>query len=69
MFPPSIMTPPRLVRPLMAVLIDIAVVAIIAWVIVSAFPVTWPQALVVSWLFHLLRDTIRFAGRPSDPED
>ena len=61
MFPPPILTPPRLARPL----IDIAVVAIIAWVIVSAFPVTWPQAIVISWLFHLLR----FAGRPSDPED
>lgn len=69
MFPPPILTPPRLVRPLIAVLVDIAVVAIIAWAIASTFPVTWPQALVISWLFHLLRDTIRFAGRPSDPED
>ena len=60
------MTPPRLVRPILAILIDYSVVALIAWAILSSFAVTWPQALVISWLFHLLRDTIRFAGRPDE---
>jgi hypothetical protein len=69
MFPTPIMTPPRLVNPILAILVDAAVVVLIAWAIVSAFPLTWPQALVVSWLFHLLRDTIRFAGRSTDDED
>jgi hypothetical protein len=66
MFPPPIMTPPRLLNPILALLVDAAVVALIAWAITGAFAATWPQALVVSWLFHLLRDTIRFAGRPED---
>ena len=60
------MTLPRLVRPILAIFIDYSVVAIIAWAILISFAVTWPQALVISWLFHLLRDTIRFAGRPDE---
>lgn len=60
------MTPPRLLNP---ILVDLSVVALIAWAITGAFAATWPQALVISWLFHLLRDTIRFAGRSSDSED
>lgn len=63
------MTPPRLVNPILATLVDAAVVVLIAWAITGAFAATWPQALVISWLFHLLRDTIRFAGRPCDSED
>lgn len=60
------MTLPRLVRPILAILIDYSVVALITWAILISFAVTWPQALVISWLFHLLRDTIRFAGRPDE---
>jgi len=61
------MTPPRLVRPILAILIDCSVVALIAWAILSSFAVTWPQALVISWLFHLLRDTIKYSAK--HPED
>lgn len=66
MFPPPIMTPPRLTGPITSIFVDIAVVVLIAGAVVVAFTTTWPQALVVSWLFHLLRDTIRFAGRPDE---
>ena len=65
--PPPIMTPPRLTGPITSIFVDIAVVVLISWAIVSAFATTWPQALVVSWLFHLLRDTIRYSAKP--PED
>lgn len=66
MFPPPIMTPPKLTNAITAIFVDIAVVVLIAGAMVVAFTTTWPQALVVSWLFHLLRDTIRFAGRPDE---
>lgn len=61
------MTPPRPVRPILAILIDYSVVALISWAILSSFAVTWPQALVISWLFHLLRDTIKYSAK--HPED
>jgi hypothetical protein len=57
------MSPHRLVAPALALLVDVSIIVLIAWAIVSAFPITWPQAFVVSWLFHLLRDTIKFANR------
>ena len=67
MFPPPIMTPPRLTGPITSIFVDIAVVVLIAGAVVVAFAATWPQALVVSWLFHLLRDTIRYSAK--HPED
>lgn len=65
--PPPSMTPTRLTNAITAICVDIAVVALIAGAVVVAFATTWPQALVVSWLFHLLRDTIKYSAK--HPED
>lgn len=54
------MTPPRLVRPIMAILSDYYLLFPIAWVIESTFAVTLPQALVISWLFCLILNTIKY---------
>jgi hypothetical protein len=61
------MTPPRLTNPIASICVDIAVVTLIAGAVVVAFATTWPQALVVSWLFQLLRDTIKYSAK--NPED
>jgi hypothetical protein len=57
MFKPTI---PEIIGELMGLLV---VVAILGWAIVSFFPVTWGQALVISWAFTKLLDVLRSIGR------
>jgi len=39
------------------------IVALLGWAIVSFFPVTWGQALIISWAFTKLLDVLRSIGR------
>ena len=39
------------------------VVGLIGWALVSFFPLTWGQALVISWSFQKLLDVIRNSGK------
>jgi hypothetical protein len=57
MFKPTI---PEIIGKLMGFLV---VVALLGWAIVSFFPVTWGQALVISWAFTKLLDVLRSIGR------
>jgi hypothetical protein len=57
MFKPTI---PELIGEVMGFLF---IVALLGWAIVSFFPVTWGQALVISWAFTKLLDVLRSIGR------
>lgn len=57
MFKPTI---PELIGEVMGLLF---IVALLGWAIVSFFPVTWGQALVISWAFTKLLDVLRSIGR------
>ena len=39
------------------------IIALLGWALVSFFPVTWGQALVISWMFNKLLDVLRSIGR------
>jgi hypothetical protein len=39
------------------------IVGLLGWALVSFFPVTWGQALVISWMFTKLLDVLRSIGR------
>jgi len=39
---------------------EVIVTSLIAWAFVSAFSFTWGQSFLLSWMFYLLRDTIRY---------
>ena len=41
----------------------LVVVALYGWALVSFFPLTWGQALVISWMFTKLLDVLRSIGR------
>jgi hypothetical protein len=57
MFKPTI---PEIIGELMGLLV---IVALLGWAIVSFFPVTWGQALVISWAFTKLLDVLRSIRR------
>jgi hypothetical protein len=57
MFKPTI---PELIGEMLGFLF---IVALLGWAIVSFFPVTWGQALVISWAFTKLLDVLRSIGR------
>jgi hypothetical protein len=42
---------------------DFVVIILIAWALVSTFTLTWGQSFVISWLFSLLRDSIRNSNK------
>ena len=35
------------------------VVALLAWALVSFFPLTWGQAFIISWMFNSLLEVLR----------
>lgn len=39
------------------------VVGLFGWALVSFFPLTWGQALIISWVIHKLFDVIRYIGK------
>ena len=41
----------------------LVIVALLGWALVSFFPLTWGQALVISWMFQKLLDVIRYIGK------
>ena len=41
----------------------LVIVALLGWALVSFFPLTWGQALVISWMFNKLLDVLRSIGR------
>lgn len=41
----------------------LVVVALYGWALVSFFPLTWGQALVISWAFTKLLDVLSNIGR------
>ena len=57
MFKPTI---PEIIGELMGLLV---IIALLGWAIVSFFPVTWGQALVISWAFTKLLDVLRSIRR------
>jgi hypothetical protein len=57
MFKPTI---PELIGEMLGFLF---IVALLGWAIVSFFPVTWGQALVISWAFTKLLDVLRSIAR------
>ena len=42
---------------------DYVIVFLITWGLVSAFALTWGQALMISWMFYLLRSSISVLGK------
>ena len=34
------------------------IVALMGWALVSFFPLTWGQALIISWMFNKLTDVL-----------
>jgi hypothetical protein len=57
MFKPTI---PELIGEVMGFLV---IVALLGWAIASFFPLTWGQALVISWAFTKLLDVLRYIGK------
>jgi hypothetical protein len=57
MFKPTI---PELIGEMLGFLF---IVALLGWAIVSFFPLTWGQALVISWAFTKLLDVLRSIAR------
>ena len=57
MFKPTI---PEIIGEVMGFLF---IVALLGCAIVSFFPVTWGQALIISWAFTKLLDVLRSIGR------
>ena len=57
MFKPTI---PEIIGELMGFLV---IVALLGWALVLFFPLTWGQALVISWMFTKLLDVLRSIGR------
>lgn len=40
----------------------VIIVVLLGWALVSFFPVTWGQALIISWMFNKLLDVLRTIG-------
>jgi len=57
MFKPTI---PELIGEVLGFLV---IIALLGCAIVSFFPVTWGQALIISWAFTKLLDVLRSIGR------
>jgi hypothetical protein len=49
-----------LIKALATIIGGVIVTSFIAWAFVSAFSFTWGQSLLLSWMFYLLRDAIRY---------
>ena len=45
------------------VISNLIITGLFGWAIVSFFSLTWGQALVISWMYVKLNDTIRYSGK------
>ena len=60
---PSIKFKPTIPEIIGEVLGLLFIIALLGWALVSFFPLTWGQALVISWAFNKLLDVLRSIGR------
>ena len=45
------------------VISNLIVTGLLGWALVFFFSLTWGQALVISWMYVKLNDTIRYSGK------
>lgn len=41
----------------------VIIVVLLGWALVTYFPLTWGQAVIISWMFTKLLDVLRSIGR------